>query len=121
LERNRVGSLLLLEEVVECLADIIDLDSLSPAARSQWNSFIWLEIVAIVCRKLVSNVFRLRFAALIVLARVEKPAVLATVQVCIAMRTLIAVSDLGKDLYLATAVMTDHTGKKGSRLQAWRC
>ena len=107
-ESSKAGSLLLLEEIVESFADVICLDSLSATPRSKWYAVIGLKIVAIVGRKLVANVFRLWFAALIVLARVEEPAVLAAVHVCAAMRTLVPVRDFGDDFYFAPAVMTDH-------------
>jgi hypothetical protein len=118
LESSKAGSFLFLKEVIEGLADIIDPDGLSASSRSQWDPVIWLEIVAIVGREFVADVFRLRLTALVVLARVEKPAVLAAMHVRAAMGTLIAVPYFGDDLYFAPAVMTDHIAP---RFRARRC
>lgn len=103
---------LLLEKFVEGFANVIALDGLSAAARSQRNTFVRLEVIAEIRLQLVFDIIGLRFGALVVSARIEEPAVFATMQVGVTVGTFIPALDFAYDFDLSPTVVTNHNAPR---------
>jgi len=99
---------LLLEQLIKRFPYIVAIHSLRPTARRQRHAIVWLEEIAEISFDLILHIFCCRLAALVVLPRIKKAAVLAAVNVRRAMWTLIRAGKLANDSDLASAIMTNH-------------
>lgn len=115
---------LLFEKLVERFSHVVALHGLRAAARSQRNALVRLEIIAKIRLQLVFDIIGLSFSALVVSARIEEPAIFATMQVRIAMRTFVPALDFAYDFDFTPAVVTNHNAprkrlKKRTNVEPW--
>lgn len=108
---GQVGPLFF-EKLVEGLANVISLNSLSATTRSKRNTLIRLEVIAKIRLQLVFDVIGLGFSALIVPARIEEPAVFATMQIRVTVRTFVSTLDFAYDFDLSPTIVTNHNAPR---------
>jgi hypothetical protein len=102
-----IRSLVALKQFVEAAARVIGALRFGAAFVERYVA-VGVEVIAKIIAHLVAHVFSLRLGALIVLARIEETAILATVHFGFAMGAFVAAKDFADDFVIASAIVTNH-------------
>ena len=106
---------LFFKEAVKRFFYVVFTGGWAAALLRQSNTFIGLEKFAKVRTTFIFHVISLIFITLIAPAGIKKAAVFATMHIGIAMRAFIFATDGTKRINFASAIVTNHNGRKDSK------
>jgi hypothetical protein len=82
--------------------------ALRATAAGERHAIVRLEIVAKIGPIFIAHVFGLRFAALIVFARIKEAAIFAAMNVGVAVRAFVCAQNFADDFNFTSTVVTNH-------------